>query len=113
MLSKPTTLMMLAATAFTASASIDATANDYVFSVTGFTSVCTASTCYYGFNVSAPAGPEGAPAFTATGCGRSSVDPFKSCATVGIDTPGDVEVMEANLGRDVGANVFVKLSWRK
>ncbi|KAF1950749.1 hypothetical protein CC80DRAFT_496657 [Byssothecium circinans] len=116
MFAKSTILNLVAATAFAAPTPDNALTKDatpYVFSVSRFSSVCTAATCYYGFNVSATEGPSGEPSFTATGCGGSSVDPFKPCSTIGIDVPGNVETKEENLGRDVGANVFVKLSWRK
>jgi len=81
------------------------------WNVDNFSSVCTAATCYYSFNVSAPAGPNGQPPFDAKFCSGNSVQDYKSCGEVGVDVPGDVQTKEINLGRDVGATVLVQYTF--
>jgi hypothetical protein len=100
---------------FTASASAAAVPSppgSWLWHLTGATSTCTAATCRYSFNVSAPAGPSGEPAFTATGCfGNSVQGDYKSCATVGLDVAGDVLAQEFNAGIDIGAALSVRVKF--
>lgn len=80
----------------------------WVWNVKNYTSVCSAATCRYGFNVSAPTGPSGQPSFYATGCMGTSVQgDYKSCFAVGIDASGDVLSEQFNAGS--GANVSVRV----
>lgn len=88
-------------------------ADTYFWTVTGFQSTCTAATCYYGLNVTGETGPQGQPAFVATGCsGNSLPAEFRSCETIkGLTVLGTVETKEEDLGIDTGANVFVKFTF--
>ncbi|ORX95939.1 hypothetical protein BCR34DRAFT_525252 [Clohesyomyces aquaticus] len=114
MFSKLSALTVLATAATAIAAPAAAATDKYQWLVTGYTNTCTAATCYYGFNVSGETGPRGQPAFDATGCSGNTIPTtLKSCAVVGLDLPGDVETSEENLGIDVGANVFVKLSFHQ
>jgi hypothetical protein len=111
MLSKTIALALLS----TATSAFPAPAESvYSWSVTKFTTHCSAATCFYGLNVSGPTGPSGEPSFTATGCTGQYPDDhdFKSCAVVGIDLPGDVQVLEQG-APDGKSTVLVKLSWKK
>jgi hypothetical protein len=102
MFSKMSLIAFLAASA--SAAAVLADPAPYAWHLTGATSTCTAATCSYSFNVSAPVGPNGQPPFTATGCYGTSVQgEYKSCATVGMDVPGDVLVQEFNFGIVSGA----------
>lgn len=86
----------------------------WVWSVSDYTSTCTASECRYGLKVSAPVGPSGEPAFDATGCiGNSVQGDYKSCAVVGIDVPGDVLTEQFNHGIDVGASLSVRVTFSR
>jgi hypothetical protein len=106
MLSKISTLAFLASSA----AALPTDSAPWVWSVKNYTSVCSAATCRYGFNVSAPIGPSGQPSFDATGCiGTSVQGDYKSCFAVGINAPGDVLSEQFNAGIDVGANVSVRV----
>jgi hypothetical protein len=106
MFSKVSTLTVLAASA----AALPTNTPSWVWSVKNYTSVCSAATCRYGFNVSAPAGPSGQPAFDATGCVGTSVQgDYKSCFAVEIDAPGDVLSEQFNAGIDVGATESVRV----
>ncbi|KNG50415.1 hypothetical protein DDE82_008412 [Stemphylium lycopersici] len=84
----------------------------WTWSVTDFSSVCTAATCRYSFNVSAPAGSSAQPAFDADFCSGNSVQGgYKSCGVVGVDVPGDVKTQEFNQGIDIGAVISVRYSF--
>jgi hypothetical protein len=100
---------------FTASATAAAIPSDsapWLWHLTGATSTCTAATCRYSFDVSAPAGPAGEPPFTATGCFGTSVQgDYKSCSVVGVDVPGDVLSQEFNAGIDIGAALSVRYTF--
>ncbi|KAH7073780.1 hypothetical protein BKA63DRAFT_40506 [Paraphoma chrysanthemicola] len=110
MFMKTATLAFLAASA--SAAAIPATTAPWLWHLTGATSVCTAATCRYGFNVSAPAGPNGEPSFDATGCSGTSVQgDYKSCSVVGLDVPGDVLSQEFNAGIDIGASLSVRYTF--
>ncbi|KAF2113133.1 hypothetical protein BDV96DRAFT_689303 [Lophiotrema nucula] len=111
MVSKISVVALLAVAALAVPA--PSTSSDrYVWTVSGYINVCTAATCYYVFNVTGEAGPSGAPSFDASGCSGNSLQyAFKSCATLGIDVPGDVTTDEKSLGNR--ANVFVKLAYKK
>jgi hypothetical protein len=110
MLSK--TFVIALVTASASAAALPSTPTPWLWHVTGATSTCTAATCRYSFNVSAPAGPSGEPGFTATGCfGNSVQGDYKSCATVGIDVPGDVLAQEFNAGIDIGAALSVRFKF--
>jgi hypothetical protein len=112
MCSKISLLALLAASA--SAAAVPSTSAPRLWHVTGATSVCTAATCRYGFNVSAPAGPSGEPPFTATGCYGTSVQgDYKSCATVSVDVPGDVLAQEFNAGIDIGAILSVRYTFEQ
>lgn len=85
---------------------------DWTWQVTDFSSVCTAATCYYSFNVAAPTGPSGQHSFDAKYCsGNSFQGDYKSCGEVGVDVPGDVLAQEFNQGIDVGAIVSVRFTF--
>jgi hypothetical protein len=106
MFSKISTLALIAASAV----ALPTDTAPWVWSVKNYTSVCSAATCRYGFNVSAPAGPSGQPSFDATGCiGTSVQGDYKSCIAVGIASPGDVLSEQFNGGINVGANVSVRV----
>ncbi|KAF2025287.1 hypothetical protein EK21DRAFT_104033 [Setomelanomma holmii] len=90
-------------------AAISTNSAPWLWHLTGATSTCTAATCRYDFNVSAPAGPVGQPGFNATGCiGTSVQGDYKSCSVVGLDVPGDVLSQEFNAGIDIGASLSVR-----
>jgi len=109
MLSKITALTLLATSASAASLPRSA---DWTWDVTDFSSVCSASACRYSFNVTAPTGPSGQPAFNAEFCSGTSLQGgYKSCGVVGIDVPGDVQTQEFNRGSDVGATVSVQYTF--
>jgi hypothetical protein len=109
MFSKITSLALLTASASAAALPSSA---PWTWQVTDFSSVCTAATCRYSFNVSAPAGPSGQPAFDAKFCSGTSVQGgFKSCGVVGVDVPGDVQTQEYNQGIDIGSIISVKYSF--
>jgi hypothetical protein len=109
MLSKVTALTFLAAGALAAPTSCDA---PWTWNVQDFSSVCTAATCRYSFNVSAPAGPSSQPSFDASFCSGTSVQGgYKSCGVVGLDVPGDVQTQEFNHGIDIGASVSVQYTF--
>lgn len=109
MLSKITAITLLATGASAAGVSCSA---PWTWDVTGFSSVCTAATCRYSFNVSAPTGPSGQPSFDASFCSGTSVQgDYKSCGVVGVDVPGDVQTQEFNQGVDVGAIVSVRYTF--
>jgi hypothetical protein len=109
MLSKISILTFLAAGASAAPTSCDA---PWTWEVTGFSSVCTAATCRYSFNVSGPAGPSGQPSFDAKFCSGTSVQGgYESCGTVGVDVPGDVQTQEFNQGFDIGAIIGVQYTF--
>jgi hypothetical protein len=102
MLSKITPLFLVAAAAFVtaAPAPVDPATHEWAWEVTRFTSTCTAATCRYDFNISAPVGPDSQPSFDAYGCDGTSVQgDFKGCSTVGLDVPGNVLAKEYNLGK--------------
>ncbi|CAE7194884.1 hypothetical protein PTNB73_08537 [Pyrenophora teres f. teres] len=101
----------IALLAASASAAVLPRDSTWEWNVDNFSSVCTAATCYYSFNVSAPAGPNGEPSFDANFCYGNSVQDYKSCGQVGLDVPGDVQTKEINLGRDVGATVLVQYTF--
>ncbi|KAH8701199.1 hypothetical protein GQ44DRAFT_632386 [Phaeosphaeriaceae sp. PMI808] len=110
MYSKIATLTLLVASA--SAAAVPANSTPWLWHLTGVTSTCTAATCRYSFNVSAPAGPGGEPPFDATGCiGTSVQGDFKSCAIVGVDVPGDVLSNEMNSGIDIGAVIKVQYTF--
>jgi hypothetical protein len=110
MFSKTFAIALLTASA--SAAALPAAPEPWLWHLTGATSTCTAATCRYNFDVSAPAGPSGEPAFTATGCfGNSVQGDYKSCGTVGIDVPGDVLAQEFNAGIDIGAALSVKVKF--
>jgi hypothetical protein len=112
MFSKTALIALFAATA--SAAALPFQSAPWVWHVTGATSTCTAATCRYSFDVSAPAGPAGEPGFTATGCYGTSVQgDFKSCATVGVDVPGDVLAQELNQGIDIGAIMKVRYTFEQ
>ncbi|KAF2826114.1 hypothetical protein CC86DRAFT_292442 [Ophiobolus disseminans] len=112
MFTKVSALAFLAASA--SAAAIPSEAAPWLWHLTGATSICTAATCRYGFNISAPAGPAGEPSFTATGCiGTSVQGVYKSCAVVGLDVPGDVLSQEFNHGVDIGAGLSVRYTFEK
>jgi hypothetical protein len=101
-------------TASASAAAVPTTSAPWLWHLTGATSVCTAATCHYSFDVSAPVGPAGEPSFTATGCYGTSVQgDYKSCATVGMDVPGDVLAQEFNHGIDIGAALSVRYTFEK
>ncbi|KAI4604984.1 hypothetical protein J4E80_010815 [Alternaria sp. BMP 0032] len=101
MLSNITALILLATGASAATLPRSA---DWTWSVTDFSSVCSASACRYSFNVTAPTGPSGQPAFNAEFCSGTSLQ-------VGIDVPGDVQTQEFNRGSDVGTTVSVQYTF--
>jgi hypothetical protein len=104
MLSKISILALLGAAS--------AAPTSWTWGVTSFSSVCSAATCRYSFNVSAPAGPDGQPAFDAKFCSGTSVQGgYKSCGVVSIDVPGDVQTQEFNRGIDVGATIGVQYTF--
>lgn len=110
MFSKITSLALITA----ASAAALPSSAPWTWQVTDFSSVCTAATCRYSFNVSAPAGPSGQPAFDAEFCSGTSVQGgFKSCGVVGVDVPGDVQTQEFNQGFDIGAIISVRYSFKQ
>ncbi|EMD59137.1 hypothetical protein COCSADRAFT_101937 [Bipolaris sorokiniana ND90Pr] len=112
MFSKIASFALLAAAGASAAA-VPSTA-PWTWQVTDFSSVCTAAICRYSFNVSAPVGPSGQPAFDAEFCSGTSVQGgFKSCGVVGVDVPGDVQTQEFNQGRDIGAIISVKYSFKQ
>lgn len=112
MFSKTALIALLAATV--SAAALPSQSTPWVWHVTGATSTCTAATCRYSFDMSAPAGPAGEPGFTATGCYGTSVQgDFKSCATVGVDVPGDVLAEELNQGIDIGAIMKVRYTFEQ
>jgi hypothetical protein len=112
MFSKISILAILAASASAAAAPTNAA--PWQWHLTGATSICTAATCRYSFDVSAPSGPSGQPPFTATGCYGTSVQgDFKSCATVGVDVPGDVLAQEFNQGIDIGSLLSVRYTFEQ
>ena len=112
MFTKISALALLATSA--SAAAITSESATWLWHVTGATSTCTAATCRYGFDVSASAGPDGEPSFTATGCTGTSVqNGYKSCSVVGMDVPGDVLSQEFNAGIDVGAIVSVRYTFEK
>jgi hypothetical protein len=112
MLSRISLIALLAASA--SAAAIPANSAPWLWHLTGTTSVCTAATCRYSFDVSAPAGPSGEPPFTGTGCYGTSVQgDYKSCATVGVDVPGDVLAQEFNAGIDIGAILSVRYTFEQ
>jgi hypothetical protein len=95
-------------------AAVPSNSGPWLWHLTGATSTCTAATCRYGFNVSAPAGPAGEPPFTATGCiGTSVQGDYKSCSVVGVDVPGDVLSQEFNYGIDIGASLSVRYTFEQ
>jgi hypothetical protein len=97
---------------FAASASAAAVPDQYIWHLTGVTSVCTAATCRYGFNVTGATGPLSQPGFYASGCiGTSVQGGYKSCSVVGMDVPGDVLTQEFNKGIDVGASISVRYTF--
>lgn len=106
-------LFLVAAFASSAIATTSCPAPDkYYWTVTGFTSTCTAATCRYDFNVSGATGPLSQPSFDAYGCdGETGASLFEPCATVGSDVPGNVRAKELNLGDR--ANVFVEFSFEQ
>jgi hypothetical protein len=107
MFSKTVIFAFLAASA--SAAALPSTPTPWLWHLTGATSTCTAATCRYSFDVSAPEGPSGQPPFTATGCFGTSVQgEYKSCAFVGVDVPGDVLSQEFNAGIDIGASLSVR-----
>ncbi|KAH7392938.1 hypothetical protein BKA66DRAFT_567664 [Pyrenochaeta sp. MPI-SDFR-AT-0127] len=114
MFSKISALALLAASVSSAPAgSCDAPA-PWTWEVHGFSSVCTAATCRYSFNVSGPAGPSSQPPFDASGCTGTSVQgEYKSCAIVGVDVPGDVQTQEFNHGIDIGASISVQYTFEQ
>ncbi|KAH9883081.1 hypothetical protein J1614_000451 [Plenodomus biglobosus] len=109
MLSKTSSLALLAVGALAAPASSNA---PWTWQVQGFSSTCTAATCRYSFNISGPAGSSDQPAFTASGCTGTSVQgEYKSCSVVGVDVPGDVTAQEFNQGIDIGAIISVQYTF--
>ncbi|KAL6707100.1 hypothetical protein ACN47E_004852 [Coniothyrium glycines] len=109
MLSKIAAFVLLAVGASAAPTSSDA---PWTWNIQGFSSVCTAATCRYSFNASAPIGPSGQPSFDASFCSGNSVQGgYKSCGEVGIDVPGDVQTQEFNHGIDIGASVSVQYTF--
>jgi hypothetical protein len=112
MFTKTSAIALLTASA--SAAVIPANAASWLWHLTGATSTCTAATCRYGFNVSAPAGPAGEPGFDATGCiGTSVQGEYKSCSVVGLDVPGDVLSQEFNAGIDIGASLSVRYTFEQ
>jgi hypothetical protein len=108
MLSQISILALLGA----ASAAPTSCTAPWTWDVTDFSSVCSAATCRYSFNVSAPVGPSGQPAFDAKFCSGNSVQGgYKSCGVVGIDVPGDVQTQEFNQGIDIGAIIGVQYTF--
>jgi hypothetical protein len=84
----------------------------WIWDVTSFSSVCSAATCRYSFNVSAPTGPSGQPSFDASFCSGTSVQGgYKSCGVVGVDVPADVQTREFNQGIDIGAIISVQYTF--
>jgi hypothetical protein len=113
MLSKISALALLATSASAAAVPTYPSA-PWVWSVTDYTSTCTAATCRYGLKVSAPVGPSGEPSFDATGCiGTSVQGDYKSCTVVGVDVPGDVLTEQFNHGIDIGASVSVRFTFSR
>lgn len=110
MCSKTVIVAILAASA--SAAALPSTSGPWLWHLTRATSTCTAATCRYDFDVSAPFGPSGEPGFTATGCFGTSVQgEYKSCATVGVDVPGDVLAQEFNHGIDTDAGLSVRYTF--
>lgn len=113
MFSKLSVFTILSATASVVSAGA-CELPPWTWQIHGFSSVCTAATCRYSFNVSAPIGPTGQPSFDASGCVGTSVQGgFKPCSTIGIDVPGDVQTQEFNHGIDIGASVSVQYTFQQ
>jgi hypothetical protein len=112
MFSKITTFSLLTVLATGASAAPTSCSAPWTWDVTGFSSVCTAATCRYSFNVSAPTGPSGQPPFDASFCSGTSVQGgYKSCGVVGVDVPGDVQTQEFDQGIDIGAIIGVQYTF--
>ena len=102
MFSKTTIFALLTVSA--SAAALPADPDLWLWHLTGATSICTAATCRYNFNISAPSGPNGQPGFSATGCYGTSVQgDLKSCDSIDIDAPGDVLAQEFDLGADIDA----------
>ncbi|KAG9194924.1 hypothetical protein G6011_00044 [Alternaria panax] len=73
--------------------SASATVIPWTWSVTSFSSVCSAATCRYSFDLSAPTGPSGQPLFDAKFCSGTSVQGgYKPCGVVGIAVDRGVEL---------------------
>ena len=110
MFSKTSIVALLAASA--SAAALPAAPDLWLWHLTGATSICTAATCRYKFNVSAPAGPSDQPGFTAAGCYGTSVQgDFKSCDSVEIGARGDVLAQEFNLGVNTDAIWSVRFTF--
>lgn len=113
MLSKLSVLALLSTTVSVVSAGA-CELPPWTWQISGFSSVCTAATCRYSFNVSMPAGPTGQPSADASGCFGTSVQGgFKPCSVVGIDVPGDVQTQEYNHGIDIGASISVQYTFEQ
>ncbi|OWY55925.1 hypothetical protein AALT_g11252 [Alternaria alternata] len=92
--------------------SASAAAIPWIWDVTSFSSICSAATCRYSFNVSAPTGPSGQPSFDASFCSGTSVQGgYKACGVVGVNVPADVQTREFNQGIDIGAIVSVQYAF--
>ncbi|KAF1844796.1 uncharacterized protein K460DRAFT_98885 [Cucurbitaria berberidis CBS 394.84] len=114
MLSKISALALLAASVSAAPAGFCQAPAPWTWEIHGFSSVCTAATCRYSFNVSGPPGPSGQPSFDASGCAGTSVQSgFKSCSQVRVDVPGDVQAQEFNHGIDIGASISVQYTFEQ
>ena len=89
-----------------------AAAVPWIWDVTSFSSICSAATCRYSFNVAAPTGPSGQRSFDASFCSGASVQGgYKACGVVGVDVPADVQTRDFNRGIDVGAIVSVRCAF--
>ncbi|KAF2737812.1 hypothetical protein EJ04DRAFT_430350 [Polyplosphaeria fusca] len=85
----------------------------YFWTVHNLSNKCTAATCYYDFNVTAEAGPNSAPSFSAYGCEGTNVQgEFKPCTTLGIDIPGEVTTNEESAIGGTAFNVFVQFKYK-
>jgi hypothetical protein len=81
----------------------------WTWHLTGVTSTCATTTFRYDFNISAPAGPDDEPSFTAAGCiGTSVQGDYKSCVGLEVEGPGEVSSQEVNAGNGIGARFYVR-----
>lgn len=84
----------------------------WIWDVTSFSSICSAATCRYSFNVSAPTGPSGQPSFDASFCSGTIVQGgYKSRDVVAVDVLANLQSQDPNQGIDIGAIISVQYTF--